>query len=75
MTNIILKSGKTIMPNSGVIGLGLKGQIMDGYDSGFILEGDENYDDGSEYYELTKEEQKEVCDIMLKRWGDLRNSL
>jgi len=65
-----LKSGKEIYAHKGIIGLGKKLNIFEGYDG--CIGVDESYKGGyTSRHALTQSQAKEVCEIMIKRWSKL----
>ena len=69
--NVIFSTGKVKSANCGIIGIGHGHSVSEGYDGGFFEPKDEGEDD--EYYEgLTKEEQVELAEYMIKRWEDFK---
>ena len=79
MDYITFSTKKTIAPNRGFVGLNPEGQISEGFDGQYILEGDDSYgeyDSTNSYQEqLSLQEQIELADIMVLRWLKFRDSV
>lgn len=73
---IVFSTGKVIEPNRGLIGLSPDFEIGEGYDSTLPRHEEflDIYESDSTFI-LTKQECRELCEIMIKRWQDFLTTL
>lgn len=74
--NFTLKSGRTISCNKGLISVSENGTLFEGYDSHLRADYQEGVeDDMGRTPDFTKEEAREIAEMMVQRWTLYRDGL
>ena len=72
--DVIFSTGTIKRANRGIIGLGHDKTISEGYD-GDLHSPKQDWQDDDDYEGLSKDEQIELADYMIKRWEEFKASI
>lgn len=72
---IVFKSGRSITPNCGIVGIGPELGVSEGYDNGMDWPPIEWGDGVKEEDALTADDMRELADLMIDRWQRFKAGL